>query len=190
MKIALLLGSVFLGSSILLSEKHSSKNVSSLTSSFKRPGATESPVGTIYIIIDKSDYELSVYDEKGWYATFPVVFGNNSLDDKKMEGDKKTPEGNFKILSKKVHDKWYRFLALDYPTKESWEKFNQRKQRGEIPASARIGGSIGIHGTWPNDDFVVDKYKNWTLGCVSMKNEDVQEVYGYTPVGTRVIIRK
>ena len=35
--------------------------------------------------------------------------------------------------------------------KESWEKFNQRKQRGEIPASASIGGAIGIHGTWPNE---------------------------------------
>jgi hypothetical protein len=32
------------------------------------------PVGAISIIIDKSDYELSVYDDKGWYATYPVVF--------------------------------------------------------------------------------------------------------------------
>ncbi len=54
-----------------------------------------------YIIIDKSDYELKVYDDEGWYATYPVVFGNNSLDDKKMEGDKNTPEGKFRILSKR-----------------------------------------------------------------------------------------
>ena len=61
----------------------------------------KSPVGEIYIIIDKSDYELSVFDEQGWYATYPVVFGNNSLDDKKMEGDKKTPEGTFHIIKQK-----------------------------------------------------------------------------------------
>ncbi|RYZ79509.1 MAG: hypothetical protein EOP04_27600, partial [Proteobacteria bacterium] len=30
--------------------------------------------------------ELTVYDALGWFATYPVVFGNNSLDDKKMEG--------------------------------------------------------------------------------------------------------
>ena len=48
--------------------------------------------GKPYIIIDKSDYELKVYDDEGWYATYPVVFGNNSLDDKKMEGDKKMQE--------------------------------------------------------------------------------------------------
>lgn len=150
----------------------------------------DGPVGTIYILIDKSKYELSVYDDKGWYATYPVVFGNNSLADKKMEGDKNTPEGTFHIISKKIHDEWDRFMALDYPTKESWEKFNERKERGEIPASAHIGGGIGIHGTWPHEDFVIDRYKNWTLGCISMKRSDVEELYNYTPVGTKVIIRK
>lgn len=189
MKIVLILTSVLLGSSILIADRRPSE-ADSILQKPKRERTEEKPVGSIYILIDKSDYELSVFDEQGWYATYPVVFGNNSLDDKKMEGDKKTPEGNFKIIGKKVHDKWYRFLSIDYPTKESWEKFKRRKQRGEIPASARIGGSIGIHGTWPNDEIVVDEYKNWTLGCIAMKNEDVQELYGYTPIGTKVIIRK
>ena len=149
-----------------------------------------SPVGTVYVIIDKSDYELSVYDDQGWYATYPVVFGNNSLGDKKMEGDKNTPEGNFKISAKRVHDKWHRFLTIDYPNKESWEKFNNRKARGEIPSSARIGGGIGIHGTWPHEDFQIDRYRNWTLGCISMKNEDVEELYKYIGVGTKITIRR
>jgi len=156
----------------------------------KRLNFAAGPIGTISIIIDKSDYELSVYDQKGWYATYPVVFGNNNLDDKKYEGDKNTPEGTFHITNKKLHEKWNRFMGLDYPTKESWEKFKQRKQRGEIPANASIGGSIGIHGTWPHEDFVVDRFKNWTMGCVSMKNEDVTEIYQFTPSGTEVVIRK
>jgi murein L,D-transpeptidase YafK len=151
---------------------------------------TSVPVGRIYIIIDKSDYELSVYDELGWYATFPVVFGNNSLADKKMEGDRNTPEGTFRINSKRIHDKWYRFLAIDYPNAESRAKFQQRKERGEIPPHAKIGGSIGIHGTWPKEDYVVDRYYNWTLGCISMKRADVKELYEITPIGTKVIIRK
>jgi len=191
MKSVLLFTSLLLGSSLLLADKRQSGNLTATkTKLFKRATAIDGPVGNISIIIDKSDYELSVYDEKGWYATYPVVFGSNGLDDKKMEGDKKTPEGSFHIISKRVHEKWYRFLALDYPSKESWEKFNQRKQKGEIPASASIGGAIGIHGTWPNEDFIIDKYKNWTLGCISMKKNDVLEIYGYTPVGTRVVIRK
>ncbi|HEY6505474.1 MAG TPA: L,D-transpeptidase [Chitinophagaceae bacterium] len=189
MKNVIVLASVLLGSGFLVFNTPSSspKEVKKL---FKRPGAINGPEGGISIIIDKSDYELSVYDDKGWYATYPVVFGNNSLDDKKIAGDKNTPEGNFRITSKRVHEKWYRFLAIDYPTKESWEKFKQRKEKGEIPASASIGGSIGIHGTWPNEDFVIDKFKNWTLGCISMKRDDVDEIYRFTPVGTKVTIRK
>lgn len=182
MKQVFFLLTVFLGGSLTASN-HSIRD-----RAWKR--YSSSPVGQISITIDKSDYELNVFDCDGWYATYPVVFGNNSLDDKKMEGDKNTPEGSFRITTKRVHEKWCRFLAIDYPTKESIEKFNRRKQRGEIPAGARIGGGIGIHGTWPHEDFVVDRYKNWTLGCISMKNDDVTELYGYAGAGTIVTIRK
>lgn len=188
MKTLFVLTSVMIGSGLLVADSnHSAK---STTHSSKRFSFSSGPVGSVSIIIDKSDYELSVYDQKGWYATYPVVFGNNSLSDKKMEGDKNTPEGSFKIVNKRVHEKWCRFMGLDYPTAESREKFNQRKQRGEIPANARIGGSIGIHGTWPHEDFVIDKYKNWTEGCISLKNEDVKEIYAFTNAGVRVTIRK
>jgi murein L,D-transpeptidase YafK len=192
MKTIFVLTSVILGSGLLVAPDHSSTAVHSKASakSYKRSFSAAGPIGSISILIDKSDYELSVYDDKGWYATYPVVFGNNSLGDKKMEGDKNTPEGNFRIVHKRVHEKWCRFMAIDYPTPESRQKFLLRKQRGEIPANARIGGSIGIHGTWPHEDFVVDRYKNWTEGCISMKNEDVRELYAFTKAGARVTIRK
>jgi lipoprotein-anchoring transpeptidase ErfK/SrfK len=192
MKNIFFLTSVLLGSNFIAIHTSSSSPAVAATTAreMKRPNAGNGPIGTISIIIDKSDYELSVYDEKGWYATYPVVFGNNSLEDKKVAGDKNTPEGTFHIISKRLHDKWDRFIMIDYPTKESWEKFNKRKQTGEIPENASIGGGVGIHGTWPHEDFVIDKYKNWTLGCISMKRDDVEEVYGYTPVGTQVTIRK
>ena len=162
--------------------------ISSVKRANKR--AAFKPQSPMYIVINKKKYELSVYDAQGWYATYPVVFGNNSLDDKKMEGDRNTPEGNFKINQKNVHSKWYRFMGLDYPTQESLAKFNRRKQNGEIPSWAKPGGSIGIHGTWPGEDFVIDRYDNWTLGCISMKRPDVQDLYSYVPVGTPVTIKK
>lgn len=148
------------------------------------------PTGIVYIIVDKSDYELQVYDEEGWYATYPVVFGNKSLGDKMMEGDRKTPEGTFRIVNKRPHQKWHRIMGLDYPTRESWQKFNQRKAQGLIPANAKIGGGIAIHGTWPNDNIVVDDFTNWTNGCVSLKNEDLDELDGYLPIGTKVTIQR
>ena len=66
-----------------------------------------------YIIISKKDYELKVYDDEGWYATYPCVFGSSDLRDKFMEGDKRTPEGKFKVLLKKIHPKWGFELLLD-----------------------------------------------------------------------------
>ncbi len=189
MKNLIILAALLFGSSLLATDvRFSTRNKVNSRSNWYSSSA--GPVGAIRIIIDKSDYELSVYDSKGWYATYPVVFGNNTLSDKKMEGDKNTPEGTFKILAKRVHEKWCRWMAIDYPTLDSREKFSQRKQRGEIPASARIGGSIGIHGTWPHEDFVIDRYKNWTEGCISMKNGDVTELYAFTKSGTEVSIKK
>jgi murein L,D-transpeptidase YafK len=151
---------------------------------------SELPVGTVYIVVDKSDYELSVYDEQGWYATYPVVFGSKSTEDKMMAGDRRTPEGTFKILSKKPHAKWNKMLLLDYPNKESWAKFNRRKAQGLIPESAQIGGGIALHGTWPHDNIVVDDYTNWTQGCVSLRNEDIDEIWEYITTGAKVVIRK
>ena len=148
------------------------------------------PQGVVYIIVDKSDYELQIYDDEGWYATYPVVFGSKDLRDKMMEGDKRTPEGTFKLISKRSHAKWHKMLMLDYPNPESWAKFNDRKSRGLIPSSAKIGGGIAIHGTWPNDNIVVDDFTNWTNGCVSLKNEDLDELDTYLPIGTKVIIQR
>ncbi len=168
---------------ILLSFKnHSARSV-------RKSFVNDAPNGTVYIIIDKSSYELIVYDADGWYATYPVVFGNKVQTDKMMEGDRKTPEGSFRIIQKRPHNKWGKFMLLDYPNKDSWEKFNQRKAIGAIPKSARIGGGIGIHGTWPRDETAVDYYQNWTEVCIYMKLSHIYEVFDFCPVGTKVTIK-
>jgi murein L,D-transpeptidase YafK len=146
--------------------------------------------GTYYIVIDKSDYELNVYDAAGWLITYPIVFGNDNQGDKLVEGDRKTPEGTFTIISKRVHEKWCRYMGLDYPTAEDVAKFNLRKQQGLIPPYAKIGGGIGIHGTWPHEDYAVDQYQNWTNGCISLKNEHVRQLFEMMPVGTKVTIKR
>ena len=191
MKTALFLSGLLIGSSLLMNPAmHKSTSTVYTYKTTKAKKASPMPVPPVRIIIDKSDYELKVYDAQGWYATYPVVFGNSSLADKKMEGDKNTPEGNFRIVNKRYHAKWDRYMGLDYPTKEDLAKFNARKMRGEVPQWARPGAGVGIHGTWPHEDFVVDRYKNWTDGCISLKREDVEELYNYIPVGTPVTIKK
>lgn len=142
------------------------------------------------VVIDKSEYVMQVYDSEGWLASYPVVFGSNNQGDKKMEGDRLTPNGRFKIVHKKNHLQWGKFILLDYPNEESVRKFRSRKSAGAIPASAKIGGGIGIHGTRPNEEFAVDKYLNWTNGCISTKYSDIFEVYDMLPIGTEVVIQE
>ncbi len=143
-----------------------------------------------YIVISKKDYELKVYDDEGWYATYPCVFGSNDLRDKFMEGDKRTPEGKFKVLLKKIHPKWGFELLLDYPTEESVHKFRERKFEGLVPRNARIGSGIAIHATRPQEEWTVDYFQNWTDGCVSLKYTEAKDLYSYIPVGTPVTIER
>ena len=143
-----------------------------------------------YIVIDKSDYELRVYDDEGWYATYPVVFGSKDLSDKMQQGDKKTPEGTFKIIVKKIHPKWGPELLLDYPNEASVQLFKNRKSKGIIPSNAKIGGGIAIHATRPQEEWTVDNYYNWTDGCISVKYSEMKDLYSYISLGTQVTIQK
>src|SRR5690349_2279435 len=108
MKTAILISCLIAGGSLMMNNPDvEMKAVKSLpavkSSTSKRNTSFNSlPKSPISIVVDKSSYELYVYDAEGWYATYPVVFGNNTLDDKKMEGDKNTPEGTFKIVNKRL----------------------------------------------------------------------------------------
>lgn len=160
-----------------------------MVSLVKKAPATTPAENPYYIIIDKSDYELKVYDEEGWYATYPIVFGSKDLGDKMKEGDKKTPDGHFKVIQKKIHPKWSYELLLDYPNQSSIRLFNERKQRGLLPKNAKIGGGIAIHATRPQEEWTVDNFYNWTDGCVSVKYTEMKDLFSYIPVGTPVTIQ-
>jgi len=175
-------------SSFVVPYKADERSVDSLVSNAS--DSSKLPESPYRVVIDKSDYELKVYDEDGWVGTYPVVFGDPSLADKKMEGDKLTPEGVFHIVSKKIHKKWGPFLLLDYPNAASYAHFKDLKAQRKIPSKASIGGGIGIHGTRPNEEYAVDNFINWTDGCVSVKYSDIRELYDMLPVGTEVVIQK
>ena len=142
------------------------------------------------IVVDKSDHTMKVFKGNNLAYQYTVVFGNDDMGDKMVQGDRKTPEGTFHISYMRKHNKWNKFMLLDYPTKADYEKFNERKAQGLIPQHAKIGGDIGIHGTWPHDDITIDRKRNWTLGCISLKNEDTDELYQNVTVGTKIIVQK
>ncbi len=138
------------------------------------------------ILVEKSKYKLTFYYDQKPIKSYPVVFGANPVDDKLKEGDKRTPEGTFKIKDLYPHPAWSKFIWLDYPTTSSWRKHFKAKKEGKINWNDSIGSEIGIHGT--PDDSLIEKKSNWTLGCVSLKNKDVNELYQFVQKGTEVEI--
>ena len=144
----------------------------------------------ISIHIDKSDFALSVMDIDKVIKQYSVVLGTNPIDDKRIQGDRCTPEGTFHIVSKYPHKNWRKFIWIDYPNEESKRKFKEAKSKGEIPKDAKIGGEVGIHGTPEGGDYLIDNKVNWTWGCISLNRKDVDEIYPYIKKSTEIIIEK
>ena len=140
------------------------------------------------ILIDKSNYQLTLYYRNKAIKSYPIVLGQSPRGDKRREGDLKTPEGIFKIRDLYPHPSWSRFIWLDYPTQESWRKHLQDKMQGKISLTSRVGSEIGIHGVPQDGDNLIDEQKNWTWGCISLKNEDMDELYEVVQIGTAIKI--
>ena len=142
------------------------------------------------ILIDKSDYILSIMIDSTIIKQYPVVLGGNPEDDKLREGDQCTPEGTFKIRDKYPHRSWSKFIWIDYPNETSWKKHSEAKRESKIPEDVNIGGEIGIHGVPNGRDMLIDMKINWTLGCISLKNKDINDFYPFVSKETIIIIRK
>ncbi len=125
----------------------------------------------ISILIDKSDYILSIMLDSVIIKQYPVVLGGNPIDDKLREGDQCTPEGTFKIRDKYPHASWSKFIWIDYPNDDSWKKHKAAKSKSLIPKNSSIGGEIGIHGVPDGGNFLIDTKVNWTLGCISLEEQ-------------------
>jgi murein L,D-transpeptidase YafK len=140
------------------------------------------------LVVRKQSRTMSVFQGTKPIKKYQVVLGHNPRNDKIMQGDKCTPEGVYRVVSKFPHRKWHKFILLDYPTTENWLKFARAKQRGEIPWDAKIGGEIGIHGT--DDELKNLLRENWTEGCIALRNGDIEEVYRLVHPGTVVVIQR
>lgn len=145
---------------------------------------------SMMVYIDKTNYLVALIYRRKRIRQYRAVFGPDRLKDKMREGDRCTPEGWFKILSKKEHGNWQRFILLDYPNDSSYARFNKRKKEGLIPAGSQIGGSVGIHGVFKSGVKMIDWGMGWTDGCIALKPEDIEDLYQFVWPGTRVYVRR
>jgi lipoprotein-anchoring transpeptidase ErfK/SrfK len=143
------------------------------------------------VTIYKKRHQLIVYYKSRMFKTYHAVFGRSFEPGTKLwEGDRRTPEGVYAIVEKHPSRRWDWFLTLNYPNDMDRQRYEQMRNDGELPKEAGhpvgVGGRIGIHGT---DEPELNRGDiNWTTGCISVDDEDVEELMRLLPKGTLVII--
>jgi murein L,D-transpeptidase YafK len=139
----------------------------------------------------KHTHTLTVYDGERVLGVFQASIGPGGPGFKQREGDNVTPVGNYHVVARQPSQ--YRiFLRLDYPNAEDRARFAERKANGELPAGARIGGDIGIHGTPQSPEYDGERARfrgnDWTAGCIAVQDDEIDAIAAWAPVGTPIDI--
>jgi hypothetical protein len=135
------------------------------------------------IIVDKFSKKFYLYLNGEKKREFDVELGRNWVGDKRRMGDKATPEGLYRIVNKFQgrQTQYYKSLSIDYPNEKDRERFRSEISKGTLPAYAKIGGGIEIHGGG-------GKGVDWTEGCIALTDAEIELVYSIAKVGTPVTI--
>ena len=143
-----------------------------------------------FIVVRTTCRTLDVYRYGDRIRSFPAVFGLGGIHGKLHEGDHRTPTGLYAIVGMRAHPRWQRFMLLDYPNLHDAERYDIALGSGRVPMlgshPAGLGGAVGIHGTDKPD--LNRKNVDWTFGCISIGNDDVEDLATLVPVGTPVLI--
>jgi murein L,D-transpeptidase YafK len=143
------------------------------------------------VVVRKSCRTLDVYRFGQRIKSFPAVFGlNGNKGSKLYEGDLRTPTGLYMIVDKRPHARWRHFMLLDYPNVQDLHRYWLAMESDCIPRRGNgyvgAGGMVGIHGT--DKPSLNSRNVDWTWGCISLHNTDVDELAALVPVGTLVLI--
>ena len=144
------------------------------------------------VVVRKEERTLTVYHRTEQIKVYPIVLGIASSGPKVYQGDLRTPEGVYRIISKRPHQRWSRFMLLSYPNDDDRTRYAMALSEGRVPVidgrAPGIGSAVGIHGSDREDSNT--RGDDWTFGCVSLLNPHVVELYDLLPLGTPVLIVK
>ncbi|PYJ93530.1 MAG: hypothetical protein DME62_08445 [Verrucomicrobia bacterium] len=135
------------------------------------------------IVVEKSARKLSILRDGKQIKTYRVALGRNPFGPKREEGDMKTPQGTYKIDSRNAQSSFHLALHISYPSDED----NKRAAARSVPA----GSDIMIHGIRNGLGWIgaFHRWKDWTVGCIALTDEEIEELWRVTPDGTTIEIR-
>lgn len=108
---------------------------------------------------------------------YKVGLGNAPEGPKRFEGDGKTPEGSYIIDRRNPNSSYHLSLGISYP--------NEEDRAYAAAHGKRPGGDIFIHGRARKNWF---KGKDWTAGCIAVKDRHIEEIFMMVPLGTQIDI--
>ncbi|NOX27428.1 MAG: L,D-transpeptidase [Gammaproteobacteria bacterium] len=157
-----------------------------------------------WILIDTTAEQLSIKRSNTTVRVFKdIAIGRGGAAQLRVRDDGKTPLGEFKIAWIADESQFHMFFGLNYPNLERIQKAYDRDEidrrtyyrikdaiaLGEVPPqNTKLGGYLGIHGLG-NKDLKVHQRYNWTLGCIALTNQEIEELALWLKIGTRVVIR-
>lgn len=109
---------------------------------------------------------------------YEVDLGFEPQGDKTVEGDGKTPEGDYLIDRRNPRSTYHLSIGIDYPRPADVAR---ARAMGQSP-----GGDIFIHGG-PNP--WDPQGPDWTAGCIAVTNGEMEEIYAMVQIGTPISIR-
>lgn len=147
------------------------------------------------ILVKKKERKLQIFDGEKLIKSYTVSLGFAPEGDKEIEGDGKTPEGEFYVFTKNPESTFFLSLGLSYPNIEDAERglknnlisqteydeiIKAINEKAMPPQKTKLGGEIYIHGGGCKSD--------WTAGCMALNNEEMQKLFDVIEVGTNVRI--
>ena len=135
------------------------------------------------VLILKKDHLLELFAGGKVIRTYKVALGSGGLAPKEREGDGRTPQGHYIIDARNAVSAYHRALHISYPNAEDRER---AARLGVSP-----GGAVMIHGLPNGKGWVGPAHRlyDWTLGCVAVTDDEINEIWNMVPVGTPVEIR-
>jgi hypothetical protein len=139
--------------------------------------------GETVFLVDKLKRKLHVYAAGRRIATYNAELGVKGLRQKLHSGDQATPEGRYRVTQVRGpgRTQYYKALLLDYPNNEDRARFASGQRTGAVPRRAGIGSLIEIHGDGGQG-------RDWTDGCVALRNDDMDRVFARAQQGMTVTI--
>jgi len=136
-----------------------------------------------FLVVFKSKRRLGLYravnGEPVLLRSYDVDLGFTPRGDKAEFGDGRTPEGTYYINRRNENSAYHLSLGISYPDVSDMA---EARAKGLNP-----GGDIFIHGG-PN--LFRNRFKrDWTAGCISVNNREIEEIWAMVPLGTPIAIR-